>query len=214
MEKAWNKDGQFFGQSYEDLETIDSAVLIMPLVFFIQPVISSRWSSIIFAYIFWWILVGSEIHKHSEAYPQDTRPRRSDFKCKISSQISFLHWLKLSWQNLVYRYDTNKSDDGVGGEEGTFCLCTLWYTYSVTLSRIFWFHFLRCIEALTRAGAWDRPLLQRAIGMFEVMSSSLSLRSQALYHCRISFCIPTTLGYARKKFLRQEKGSWFPLLHV
>lgn len=29
-------------------------------------------------------------------------------------------------QNLVYRYDVKKSDDGVGGEEGTFCLCTLW----------------------------------------------------------------------------------------
>jgi GH15 family glucan-1,4-alpha-glucosidase len=30
-------------------------------------------------------------------------------------------------QNLVFRYDVNKSDDGVGGEEGTFCLCTLWW---------------------------------------------------------------------------------------
>jgi hypothetical protein len=29
-------------------------------------------------------------------------------------------------QNLVYRYNTAESDDGVGGEEGTFCLCTLW----------------------------------------------------------------------------------------
>jgi GH15 family glucan-1,4-alpha-glucosidase len=54
-------------------------------------------------------------------------------------------------QNLVYRYDVNKSDDGVGGEEGTFCLCTLW-----------------CVEALTRAGEYERPLLQRAVAMFEV----------------------------------------------
>lgn len=29
-------------------------------------------------------------------------------------------------QNLVYRYDTTKSDDGVGGKEGTFGMCTLW----------------------------------------------------------------------------------------
>jgi GH15 family glucan-1,4-alpha-glucosidase len=34
--------------------------------------------------------------------------------------------LKCCSQNLVYRYDVKKSDDGVGGEEGTFCLCTLW----------------------------------------------------------------------------------------
>ncbi|KAI9566575.1 glycoside hydrolase family 15 protein [Boletus coccyginus] len=56
----------------------------------------------------------------------------------------------LTSNNLVYRYDVTKSDDGVGGEEGTFCLCTLW-----------------CIEALTRAGEFDRSLLQRAITMFE-----------------------------------------------
>lgn len=42
MEKAWNKEGQYFGQSYEDVDTIDSAILIMPLVFFIQPVTSSQ----------------------------------------------------------------------------------------------------------------------------------------------------------------------------
>ncbi|KAF8434283.1 glycoside hydrolase family 15 protein [Boletus edulis BED1] len=56
----------------------------------------------------------------------------------------------LTSNNLVYRYDVNKSDDGVGGEEGTFCLCTLW-----------------CVEALTRAGEFDRPLLRRAVAMFE-----------------------------------------------
>lgn len=29
-------------------------------------------------------------------------------------------------KGLVYRYDVKKADDGVGGEEGTFSLCTLW----------------------------------------------------------------------------------------
>ncbi|KAG2128690.1 glycoside hydrolase family 15 protein [Suillus clintonianus] len=56
----------------------------------------------------------------------------------------------LTSNNLVYRYDVNKSDDGVGGEEGTFCLCTLW-----------------CVEALTRAGEYEKPLLERAVEMFE-----------------------------------------------
>ncbi|KIM60387.1 glycoside hydrolase family 15 protein [Scleroderma citrinum Foug A] len=56
----------------------------------------------------------------------------------------------LTSNNLVYRYDVSKTDDGVGGKEGTFCLCTLW-----------------CVEALTRAGEFEKPLLYRAVSMFE-----------------------------------------------
>ncbi|KAI0747485.1 glycoside hydrolase family 15 protein [Fomes fomentarius] len=56
----------------------------------------------------------------------------------------------LTSNGLVYRYDVTKTDDGVGGEEGTFCLCTLW-----------------CIEALARAGEYDKAMLTKAIAMFE-----------------------------------------------
>jgi GH15 family glucan-1,4-alpha-glucosidase len=38
MSKSWNTEKQHFGQSYEDNDLLDSSVLIMPLVFFIQPV--------------------------------------------------------------------------------------------------------------------------------------------------------------------------------
>lgn len=38
MANAWNKDKKYFTQSYEDKEIIDSAVLIMPLVFFCAAV--------------------------------------------------------------------------------------------------------------------------------------------------------------------------------
>jgi GH15 family glucan-1,4-alpha-glucosidase len=38
MEKAFDKELKIFGQSYEETDVLDSAVLIMPLVFFIQPV--------------------------------------------------------------------------------------------------------------------------------------------------------------------------------
>lgn len=38
MEKAWNKEHQWFGQSYEENHVLDSAVLIMPLVFFMHAV--------------------------------------------------------------------------------------------------------------------------------------------------------------------------------
>lgn len=37
MNKAWNAKKGFFAQSYEDLDVLDSAVLIMPLVFFMTP---------------------------------------------------------------------------------------------------------------------------------------------------------------------------------
>lgn len=58
----------------------------------------------------------------------------------LTSNVGFLHCGPLfsadktntcyGIQNLVYRYDVSKSDDGVGGEEGTFCLCTLWWVTS------------------------------------------------------------------------------------
>ncbi|PCH40589.1 glycoside hydrolase family 15 protein [Wolfiporia cocos MD-104 SS10] len=56
----------------------------------------------------------------------------------------------LASNGLVYRYDVNKTDDGVGGEEGTFCLCTLW-----------------TVEALARAGEYDKGMLAHAVAMFE-----------------------------------------------
>ena len=38
MEKAYNKELGFFGQSYEDVDVLDSSLCIMPLVFFSTPV--------------------------------------------------------------------------------------------------------------------------------------------------------------------------------
>lgn len=51
----------------------------------------------------------------------------------------------LTANNSVYRYNTTTSDDGVGGEEGAFSLCTLW-----------------CVEAMTRAGVYDKKYLEQA----------------------------------------------------
>lgn len=113
MKHAWNPKDHFFGQSYEDKTVVDSAVVIMPLVFFAAP----------------------------------TDPR---FISTLDRILSSRERGGLTANGLVYRYDTSKADDGVGGEEGTFGLCTLW-----------------CIEALTRVGAYDRPRLDRAVRMFE-----------------------------------------------
>ena len=38
MAKGYNKEKQFFAQSYEDQDVLDSSLLIMPLVFFSTPV--------------------------------------------------------------------------------------------------------------------------------------------------------------------------------
>ncbi|KAJ2918764.1 hypothetical protein MD484_g1664, partial [Candolleomyces efflorescens] len=113
MHKAWNKEERFFGQSYEEKDVVDAAVLIMPLVFFMQA----------------------------------SDPR---FVSTLKRIMKTPEKGGLTSNNLVYRYDVRKSGDGVGGEEGTFCLCTLW-----------------CVEALTRAGNNDRALLLKAVSMFE-----------------------------------------------
>ncbi|RXK39893.1 glycosyl hydrolase [Tremella mesenterica] len=112
QEKGFNKKMGAFIQSYEDTETLDSAVLIMPLVFFI-----------------------------SAADPRFTSTLENILKKPEKGGLTA--------NNMVYRYNTSTSDDGVGGEEGAFSLCTLW-----------------CVEAMTRAGVYDRKYLDKAVHMF------------------------------------------------
>jgi GH15 family glucan-1,4-alpha-glucosidase len=54
--------------------------------------------------------------------------------------------------NLVYRYDTKETRDGLRGDEGTFNICTFWL-----------------VEALTRAGRFDPERLEEGRLMFERM---------------------------------------------
>jgi GH15 family glucan-1,4-alpha-glucosidase len=58
----------------------------------------------------------------------------------------------LSSGGLVYRYDNQRPEDGLAGQEGTFNMCTFWL-----------------VEALTRAGSTDRRKLERARLLFERM---------------------------------------------
>ncbi len=53
---------------------------------------------------------------------------------------------------LVYRYNIQHTDDGLSGEEGTFNICTFWL-----------------VEAMTRAGANDKKMLEHARLWFEHM---------------------------------------------
>ncbi len=54
--------------------------------------------------------------------------------------------------SLVYRYNTKEGVDGLRGDEGTFNMCTFWL-----------------VEALTRAGRFDRARLEEARLIFEKM---------------------------------------------
>ncbi len=54
--------------------------------------------------------------------------------------------------SLVYRYNVEKTADGLSGEEGTFNICTFWL-----------------VDALSHAGRYDRQRLEEARLMFERM---------------------------------------------
>ena len=65
MEKAWNKEKQFFGQSYEETNVLDASLLIMPLVFFSTPV-----RTMFIGFIMqssYWTPVRSSVLEHAEA---------------------------------------------------------------------------------------------------------------------------------------------------
>ncbi|KAK7951289.1 glycoside hydrolase family 15 protein [Apiospora aurea] len=72
----------------------------------------------------------------------------------------------LTSTGLVYRYDTELSEDGVGGREGAFSMCTFWL-----------------VEAMTRASVYEPKYLARAINLFENMlsfSNHLSMFSEEI----------------------------------
>ncbi|KAF4918435.1 hypotheticall protein [Colletotrichum viniferum] len=72
----------------------------------------------------------------------------------------------LTSTGLVYRYDTELSEDGVGGREGAFSMCTFWL-----------------VEAMTRASLYEPKYLVRAVNLFENMlsfSNHLSMFSEEI----------------------------------
>jgi len=102
-----------FIQSYESNETLDSSILIAPLVFFITP--------------------------------NDPRFLRTMDRILQTPEKG-----GLTSTGLVYRYNTVEAEDGVGGHEGAFSMCTFWL-----------------VEAMTRAGVYEKKYLNRAVNLFE-----------------------------------------------
>ncbi|TFY53353.1 hypothetical protein EVJ58_g9498 [Rhodofomes roseus] len=165
MNKAWNPEQKFFAQSYEDLDILDSSLLIMPLVFFMPP----------------------------------SDPR---FLSTLKQILYTPERGGLTSNGLVYRYDVKKTDDGVGGDEGTFCLCTLW-----------------CVEALARAGEYDKAMLSRAVGMFEdflqytnhvgLCTEEISAAGEALGNAVQGFTHVTLISaaYNLSRMLQKVRGA-------
>jgi hypothetical protein len=68
----------------------------------------------------------------------------------------------------------------------------------------------RCVEALTRAGEYDKTMLLKAISMFEVSPSiTISCGTPLDTLPRISCCTSIMSGYAPKKFRMPVKGTTF-----
>lgn len=128
----------FYGQSYENLDVMDSSCLIMPLVFF-------------------------------------TSAADNRFQSTLDQILKTPEKGGLTANNTVFRYDTQKVNDGVGGEEGAFSMCTLW-----AIGESFDAHDLKqdwhlqepsdppLAEALSRVGAFGhREYMTKAVEMFE-----------------------------------------------
>lgn len=91
MHKAWNAEKGFFGQSYEDLDVVDSSLMIMPLVFFSTPV--SIFSCFTCTYasasgVGAFITVGSTVLGYPQADPEDARKRRINVQREI---LTYFH---------------------------------------------------------------------------------------------------------------------------
>jgi GH15 family glucan-1,4-alpha-glucosidase len=72
----------------------------------------------------------------------------------------------LTTDGLVQRYDPPTGVDGIGGHEGTFSMCSFWL-----------------VEAMTRAGRFDRARLEQARLLFERMlgyANDLGLYSEEI----------------------------------
>jgi GH15 family glucan-1,4-alpha-glucosidase len=120
MQRGWSEERQAFVQTF-DGNALDAANLIMPLVF-----------NLIMPLVFF-------------AAPTDPR-----MLATLEATLRPPSEGGLVAGGLVHRYNAEDTGDGVGGEEGTFTICTFWL-----------------VEALTRAGRTDPARLEHARLLFE-----------------------------------------------
>ncbi|EED22054.1 glycosyl hydrolase, putative [Talaromyces stipitatus ATCC 10500] len=89
MDKGFNEEKGFFCQSYENTEVVDAALMIAPLVLFVEP--------------------------------NDRR-----FLSTLDKVLEPPEKSGLTSASMVFRYDHEKAQDGVGGREGAFIMITFW----------------------------------------------------------------------------------------
>jgi GH15 family glucan-1,4-alpha-glucosidase len=77
----------------------------------------------------------------------------------------------LTSTGLVYRYNHALSDDGVGGQEGAFSMCTFWLVEALTRVRVLSSNPKFCFLLTSQAGAYDEKYLLQAVTIFENMLS-------------------------------------------
>jgi GH15 family glucan-1,4-alpha-glucosidase len=82
----------------------------------------------------------------------------------------------LTANSLVFRYDVNKAEDGVGGQEGAFTMCT-WVCAGFTFRKLTR-DSLWAIEALSRCGQYGgegdgQQMIKQAVRMFEEVGCTL-----------------------------------------
>lgn len=162
MDKGWNQELEFFPQSYEGQDIADSAVLIMPLV---SGLPSGRGFTSFtddlpsYSPAFQCFFISAADPRFRKTLdrilsPPEKGGLQRNNVCLAAGRQQASHLLLtaplLSTWQLISRYDTSKVDDGLGGSEGSFTLCTLW-----------------AIEALARAGAYEPELLPKATAMLE-----------------------------------------------
>lgn len=189
MQRAWDAKRGYFAQSYIDEEgneesTLDSAVLIMPLVFFCAAVRyayaspSSFLSTTPISYVFINVVRGPVL-EHSSSGVKNARTRRSNGKCELSmcTELHLRHNLsipcKIESRVQIWCYEIRWRRWG-GRRDFLFVytLVSIFVAFSSFRNVcLLSFFTLRCVEALTRAGQYDKSMLSRAVTMFEVRIS-------------------------------------------
>ncbi|KAL7628711.1 hypothetical protein AAE478_000226 [Parahypoxylon ruwenzoriense] len=171
MEKGYNTEMNCFVQSYENNTTLDSSILIAPLVFFVAPN-DPRFLSTVDR-----ILLPPEKGGLTSAglvYRYNT-DLSNDGKLQTTPGSSIIPGsdppgpAPFSLPRLLWARDSNSTNHppaGVGGHEGAFSMCTFWL-----------------VEALTRASVYEPGCLGRAVNLFENMlsfSNHLSMFSEEI----------------------------------
>ncbi len=118
MHNGWNQDRKSFVMSYGS-DTLDAANLIMPLVFFM----ASNGTSFPSAHL---------SDPKMIATLQAIAPDPTGIKSGGLSRNGTLHIFILNSSGMILRYDNDKVQDALLGQEGAFNMCNLWFIEALT----------------------------------------------------------------------------------